>query len=795
MNPSLHIPNYTIGQQLKTTKKWKSFLVQHKATNHFVKVIEIHKSTTDLNQKTKRLLNHIDQIKRFDHPNFVRLLQKYEDPKRYCLITDHFEGTTLREFLKTNGRIESKLDLNKILIQLISIIKYFHSNEFTHGNINPDLILINKNLNIKLKTFGFLTGREKKFTNEEINDSFSDHFTNESICEHFIAPELMTIQPEISKKNDLYSLGICILFMILDQKQFNNFFECNQKYQNLNKIILPKWVGKKLTILIKQMIQINQKNRIYITDQKFLQFCNDLGFDKIDFMKEIKDIGNGSESRKIYYEPKIILRMELLLNSNKKTIIKSLVKEKLDYNNAVYRLLNHKHIVENLSFTDEEYEKVNEIIKHTETNLKLQANNTTTSTKYNSQNDGENNINDDNDNESPMDLKINVTTNDEMIFDNRDDHYNDIKYDDDDDLKNSTKKSKEHFNNMKTVIKTEKKQNREELYQILQNMEKSKSVNKSPKKPRKNRLNKNKNLSNNVANTLNNTQSNDKKLINKQENQRKRSPQRLKKKCTFSKNDEIQPIMKTIQKKHKSYLNDILSSEKDKLEKKFSPMQIKRIKKRNNIKKNSKNYNNRRMNIFNMYTNDKKCRKNTISSNNNFQKSSRSAGKLIFFKNNNMYKNNSTLMINCNSLYNLHNHSNFPLSEKFSKSMDYLKIISRKGESKYGNNPVYKNHKESINYSYINEILNSTISSKKRKVLEKCYIETLQELGIFYKKVKKYTYHCVANFRDSNLKFKFSIVSVPNSKVLNRVNFVRLNCNLWDFYSLLKEINKNLNII
>ncbi|KAJ3434692.1 ovarian-specific serine/threonine-protein kinase lok-related [Anaeramoeba flamelloides] len=753
MNAPLHIPNYTIGQQLKTTKKWKTFIAQNKATNHFAKVIDVHKSATGFNQGLEQLLSLVDQIKRFDHPHFVRLLQIYEDPKRYCLITDHFEGTTLRKFIKTNGRLESKLELNKIFIQLISITKYFHSNGFTHGNINPDLILINKNLNIKLKSFGFLKGMKKKITYEEMNNSFADHFTNEIICEQFIAPELMSLQPEVSKKNDLFSLGVCILFMVLDQKQFNNLFECNPKYKKLNKVKLPKWVGKKITILIKQMVQINQKNRIYLTDHKFLQFYNDFGFDKNDFIKEIKDIENEGESRKIYYEPKIILRMERLLNRNKKTIIKSLVKEKLDYNNAIYRLMSDKHNAENLSFVDEEYEKVHEIIKQMETNLKLQANNITTPTKYNNQNDTDTNKSDIDDHKNTIELKINITTNDEMIFDNRNGQYNDIKSVNNEDLKNIKNKSKENFNNMKTVIKTEQKQNREELYQILQNMEKSKSINKLPKKTQNKRINHNTKVSNNAKNILNNTQSNDNKQTKKQEIHKKKSIQNLKNNSAFSKEHIIQPTMEIIQKKHKDYLNNILSSEKYKLGKKFSPMQIKRINKRNNNKnhKSNNNYDNKkRKGVFKMHRDDNRYKKKTKSSKNAFQKSSMNAGHLIFLKKHNKHKNNNTLMINCNSLHNLHNHSNFPLSEKFSKSMDYLSIISRKGGSKYEQDTVYRNQKEPINDSYINEILNSTISSK---------------------------------------------MNIPLNNTLNRVNFVRLNCNLWDFYSLLKEITKNLNII
>ncbi|KAJ3427045.1 map/microtubule affinity-regulating kinase [Anaeramoeba flamelloides] len=768
MKNSIHIPNYTIGKHLKSTTKWKIYNAQHNLTHHTAKVIVVHKLYTYLNDNVEQFLTQVDQIKSFDHPNYLKFLQIHEDSKRYYLITDSFEGVTLKEFVNTKGKVKSKKQLNKILFQLISIIQYFHSKKFYHGFINPELILINENLEIKLKTFGFLFSENKKVTSTGINNNFSLPFTNKNISQQFLAPELTTLEPRISKKTDIWSLGLCTLFMILDQKRFNNLFKGHIKYQKFNKVKIPKWVGKNLKVLIKQMVQINFQKRVWFHDQQFLQFGN--GLKSVSIVKGNNKNTNKQDDNGIAkksYGLKTISRNGLQSKLNKKNRSKSLMAENDDLYNSISCFMNQGQSL----ISHEKRSVINQNNKiQTHFNYNLGSNEEEKDTyEYNLYKNG---------------LGLDITSNEEIIFQNnynklnenansQNNNVNEIKIchnaNFSSDVKDCAKKS----------IKTEKKNNQQALYQMLQNLENTKNSRNLRNKTQNNKTNpKNRNNKISPNKKMNFQRNNSKSKTDKKNSCNNKDQSIIKKKEKISSKgfttqnklpNRSLPIMENIQIKHKVYINNVLSYEKDKLGKKFSPRQLRRIKKRNAHIKNKNSATNR--GNFNTYSNKKM----------GLRESSKSMEKFQLKREQNLKPR-----------HNLSN-SNNPISHQYSKSVDYTRMLSNSSLN-YDQKCISENTDENFITSDINEILNSSISHKKRKQLEKGYLKALQKLGIFYTKAKKHTYLCSAHFRDSILNFKISFVNIPKHKRLSRVNFVRLNCNLWDFYTLLQEIDKCLQL-
>ncbi|KAJ6248288.1 serine/threonine-protein kinase nek [Anaeramoeba flamelloides] len=768
MNNSIHIPNWTIGQSLKSTMKWKIYNIHHNLSHHTAKVIVVHKLHTHLSDDAKQFLNLLEKIKSFDHVNYLKLLQIHEDSKRYYLITDQFEGVTLKQFVITKGKLKSKKQLNKIIFQLISIIQYFHSKKFYHGCINPELIHINENLEIKLETFGFLFSENKKVTATGANKNFSLLFTNKNISQQFLAPELTTLEPRISKKTDIWSLGLCTLFMILDQKRFNKLFDGNKKYQKLDKVKIPKWVGKNLKVLIKQMVQINFQKRVWLHDQQFLQFCNDLKSVNIDFDDNINtNKQDENEIVKNVYESKTISRNGLQSKLNNKNIRKSLIEENDDSCNSISCLMNQDQT----------------LISHDERSVINQNNKINSPFNYNHSSTGEEKGTCEH-NTYKNDLELDITSNDEIIFQNNFSQLNGNP----DSLNNifeiKIRQNANFSSNVKDCsnnsIRKEKKQNQQELYQMLQNIKNTKNCcnlrDKITKKITNPKFNNNKKISQNKKKNFQRNNSKNKTLKKKPNNIKDQNIIKKKEKCDLnclsSQNkysNARKTIKENIQKKHKAYINNVLSGEKDNLGKKFSPRQMKRILKRNALNK-KKNSVTKRGN-FNTYSNKKMGLRQTFISMKKFQ------------------LKNEKIMGACH----IRNNSINPISHQFSKSMDYTRKLSNNSSS-LNQKSISENALENILSSNINEILNSSISHKKRNKLEKGYLKALQKLGIFYTKVKKNIYVCTAQFRGSILNFKISFVKIPNRQSVSRVNFVRLNCNLWDFYALFQEIDKCLQL-
>ena len=87
------------------------------------------------------------------HPNIVSVHSFEDDPMAGpCIVMDFVDGCTLRDFLKTNPKKDTRLAIVK---ELLSAMGYYHSLQVIHRDLKPDNILITRNGNhVKLIDFG-----------------------------------------------------------------------------------------------------------------------------------------------------------------------------------------------------------------------------------------------------------------------------------------------------------------------------------------------------------------------------------------------------------------------------------------------------------------------------------------------------------------------------------------------------------------------------------------------------------------------------------------------------------------
>ncbi|KAJ6239956.1 map/microtubule affinity-regulating kinase [Anaeramoeba flamelloides] len=167
---------------------------------------------------------------------------------------------------------------------------YLHSKNLFYLNLNPKLIFINSNFEIKLKYFGFEYLYSLHNTPNNILNKF---FTDYEYC----SPEIInnSIQNKAYEKCDIWSFGLCTYYFLtgklpFDHKlymsdideEFNQEKEENDKEKheieiNLN---LPAFVNNPLSTLIQRMLQIDVTQRVnlkdihqstWITDEKLIE--------------------------------------------------------------------------------------------------------------------------------------------------------------------------------------------------------------------------------------------------------------------------------------------------------------------------------------------------------------------------------------------------------------------------------------------------------------------------------------------------------------------------------------------
>lgn len=150
----------------------------------------------------KKLLQEIEILKELDHPSISRIIDIFEDKKKFYFVQEYLSGGALFDSLIQNvGFTENASAL--IIRQALSAVSYLHNKKIAHRDIKPDNILFESvdSLNIKLMDFG---NSRKMGNNEGLSGVYGTAY--------YVAPEV--IAGAYDEKCDIWSLGV-ILYMLL----------------------------------------------------------------------------------------------------------------------------------------------------------------------------------------------------------------------------------------------------------------------------------------------------------------------------------------------------------------------------------------------------------------------------------------------------------------------------------------------------------------------------------------------------------------------------------------------------
>ena len=123
-------------------------------------------------------------MEKLEHPNIVHLLEVIDDPEHHnhFLILEYITGGTLQErlqFSKQNDNSLTLIQIKKIFTQLLQAVQYLHiSAKVVHGDIKPENILLDSNLNVKLADFGTSKriGKKQSFKGTDL------YLSPEAVC-------------------------------------------------------------------------------------------------------------------------------------------------------------------------------------------------------------------------------------------------------------------------------------------------------------------------------------------------------------------------------------------------------------------------------------------------------------------------------------------------------------------------------------------------------------------------------------------------------------------------------------
>ena len=194
----------TIGYGgLSTTRK-----CYHKMTGEVRAVKVTKKEDLEFGERQK-LLQEIEILKELDHPSICRVIDIFEDKKKFYFVQEYLSGGGLFDSLIQNVGFTEHASAT-IIRQILSAVAYLHSKKIAHRDIKPENILFESNdaLNVKLLDFG---NSRKMGENEAMHGVFGTAY--------YVAPEVL--YGDYDEKCDIWSIGVILYMLLSGNPPFN----------------------------------------------------------------------------------------------------------------------------------------------------------------------------------------------------------------------------------------------------------------------------------------------------------------------------------------------------------------------------------------------------------------------------------------------------------------------------------------------------------------------------------------------------------------------------------------------
>jgi len=167
-----------------------------------------------------------------NHPNIARLYEYIPSGNTPCIIMEYVEGVSLDSYIARNRKLNSE-ETEKILIQIVSALKYLHSKNILHRDIKPQNFKLEKDGTVKMLDFGI---SKNEYTPKLTQLGFVVGTTE------YMAPE--QFEHNVEKKSDVWSVGVMTYEMLTGTLPF----ESNNPISLRNQIVKAKFTNPKILV-------------------------------------------------------------------------------------------------------------------------------------------------------------------------------------------------------------------------------------------------------------------------------------------------------------------------------------------------------------------------------------------------------------------------------------------------------------------------------------------------------------------------------------------------------------------
>lgn len=148
----------------------------------------------------------VNVLSKLRHPNVINLIGACSEA--WIIIYEYLSGGSLEDRLNCKYNTPSLSWQNRIRIaaELCSVLSFLHSCGIVHGDLNPDNILLDKNLVTKISDFGIC----RELSQHEFSSNYETDLRGTFV---YMDPEFLSTG-ELTSKSDTYAFGIILLRLL-----------------------------------------------------------------------------------------------------------------------------------------------------------------------------------------------------------------------------------------------------------------------------------------------------------------------------------------------------------------------------------------------------------------------------------------------------------------------------------------------------------------------------------------------------------------------------------------------------
>lgn len=226
-----------------------------------------------------RITNEIDALKIVDSENLVKYYDDFEYTlesglNTHIIIMEFVTGKKITDIIDEVNDNDKLIDLFK---NILNAVKQLHNYEIIHRDLKPDNILIMKNGTIKIIDYGLA----------KLIDFSSITRTGDRVgSPMFMSPEQIVDSKHITKRSDIYSLGVILYLMFTKSYPYEVISLEELVYKIINvPIIPPSERNNKIPQYIEKIIYKALSKKDYNRYQTIDDFYQ--AFDNIEDLNNI----------------------------------------------------------------------------------------------------------------------------------------------------------------------------------------------------------------------------------------------------------------------------------------------------------------------------------------------------------------------------------------------------------------------------------------------------------------------------------------------------------------------------